>query len=85
MQIATGRHSDAEVSFKRALTIQEQVLGPSHPMVAEVLQNLAAVLKSQCRYDEAENLAQRSLSIREKVLGRDHPDVASLLNNLANI
>ena len=85
MQIATGRHSDAEVSFKRALTIQEQVLGPSHPMVAEVLQNLAAVLKSLCRYDDAVNLAQRSLSIREKVLGRDHPDVASLLNNLANI
>ncbi len=85
MQIATGRHSDAEVSFKRALTIQEQVLGPSHPMVAEVLQNLAAVLKAQCRYDDAANLAQRSLSIREKVLGRDHPDVASLLNNLANI
>ena len=85
MQFAIGRHSDAEVSFKRALTIQEQVLGPSHPMVAEVLQNLAAVLKSQCRYDDAASLAQRSLSIREKVLGRDHPDVASLLNNLANI
>ncbi len=85
MQFAIGRHSDAEVSFKRALTIQEQVLGPSHPMVAEVLQNLAAVLKSQCRYDDAASLAQRSLSIREKALGRDHPDVASLLNNLANI
>lgn len=85
MQFAIGRHSDAEVSFKRALTFQEQVLGPSHPMVAEVLQNLAAVLKSQCRYDDAASLAQRSLSIREKVLGRDHPDVASLLNNLANI
>ncbi len=85
MQFAIGRHSDAEVSFKRALTIQEQVLGPSHPMIAEVLQNLAAVLKSQCRYDDAASLALRSLSIRERALGRDHPEVASLLNNLANI
>ncbi len=85
MQFAVGKQSDAEVSFKRALTIEEQVLGPSHPMVAEPLQNLAAVLKSQCRYDEAANLALRSLSIREKALGRDHPDVAALLNNLANI
>jgi CHAT domain-containing protein/Tfp pilus assembly protein PilF len=85
MHFAVGKHSDAEVSFKRALTIEEQIVGPSHPMIAEVVQNLGAVLKSQCRYDEAANLAQRAIAIREKALGRDHPDLASTFVNLANV
>ncbi len=85
MYFGVGKHSDAEVNFKRALAIEEQIVGPSHPMVAEVLQNLGAVMKSQCRYEEATSLAQRAIAIREKALGRDHPDVASTLVNLANV
>ena len=36
-----GRYADAEPLFKRALAIQEKVLGPDHPDVAVSLNNLA--------------------------------------------
>ena len=71
--------------FKRALAIYEKALGPEHPAVATVLNNLGQVAKVQGRYAEAEPLIKRSLAIREKVLGPDHPDVARSLNNLAEL
>ena len=42
-----GKYDDAEPLYKRALTIQEEELGPRHPDVASSLNNLASLLKSQ--------------------------------------
>ena len=42
-----GKYGDAEPLYKRALTIREEVLGPRHPDVASILNNLAWLLKSQ--------------------------------------
>ena len=59
------------------------MLGPDHPRVALILNNLAGLYYRQGKSAEAEPLHKRSLAIREKVLGADHPDVATSLNNLA--
>jgi len=61
----------------------EKALGPEHPDVAQSLNNLAELYRSQGRYAQAEPLYKRSLAMLEKVLGPDHPDVANSLNNLA--
>ncbi len=81
----SGRYSEAEPIFKRALAIREKNLGPNHPDVATTLSYLALLYHDQGRYTDAEPLFKRSLGIHEKVLGPDHPDVAATLNNLAEL
>jgi hypothetical protein len=68
-----------------SLGIYGKALGPEHPAVATLLNNLGQVEKAEGRYADAEPPIKRSLAIREKVLGRDHPDVARSLNNLADL
>jgi tetratricopeptide (TPR) repeat protein len=68
-----------------SLAIYENALGPEHPAVATLLNNLGQVDKAEGRCADAEPPIKRSLAIREKVLGRDHPDVARSLNNLADL
>ena len=51
--------------------------------MADSLNNLAFLYKSQGRYGEAEPLYQQALALRKKLLGHDHPRVADSLNNLA--
>lgn len=60
-------------------------LGPDHPNVAFVLNDLALLRIAQGRYSEAEPLYLRALAIREKALGPEHPNVATSLNNLAEL
>jgi hypothetical protein len=66
-----------------SLAIYENALGPEHPAVATLLNNLGQVDKAEGRCADAEPPIKRSLAIREKVLGRDHPDLWTSLNNLA--
>src|SRR6516225_6057559 len=79
------RYSEAMPLAQRALAIQEKALGPNHPSVANLLNNLAFISVNQGRYADAEPLYKRSLAIREKALGPDHLDVAASLGNLAEL
>jgi tetratricopeptide (TPR) repeat protein len=80
------RHGgEAERLYKRALAIDEKVLGPNHPKAATALNNLASLYSKLGRYADAEPLSKRSLSINENVLGLSHPDVATSLNTLASL
>ena len=76
-------YTQAEPLYQRALDIREKALGPEHPNVAQSLNNLAELYRTQGQYAQAEPLYQRALGIREKALGPEHPDVATSLNNLA--
>jgi len=87
-----GRYSEAIPLADRAVALREKALGPNHPQVAPLLNNLAAMLNNQAlvyhaqgRYAEAVPLLQRALTIQEKVLAREHPDLATTLNNLATL
>jgi Flp pilus assembly protein TadD len=64
-----GKFSEAIPMAQRALAIRENALGPSHPYVAQSLNNLAGLYHSQGRYADAEPLFKRSLAIRENALG----------------
>ena len=78
-----GRYQEALPFFVKALAILEKSLGPAHPNVAPILNNLALLYVTQGLYTKAEPLYERSLKIREKSFGPEHPDVATSLNNLA--
>src|SRR5262249_11565149 len=62
-----GRLARAQAACRRSLAILEQVVGPDHPDVANVLNTLVMVLHDRDRYDEAEALARRSVGIMEAI------------------
>ena len=72
--LAQGRYSDTEPLLKRALAIQEKVLGPDHLNVGISLNNLARLYQVQGRYADAEQLYKRALAIQERAIGPDHPN-----------
>jgi tetratricopeptide (TPR) repeat protein len=76
---------DAELLFRRSLTIREKALGPHHRDVGIALNNLAESCRAQGRFAEAEPLYKRSHAIFEKALGPDHPSVGTALDNLAEL
>ncbi len=80
-----ARYEEAGPLLKRALAINERLLGPTHINTATSLNNLAGLYWYQGRLDEAEPLYQRALKIRKRALGPEHPDTASSLNNLAEL
>jgi len=81
--LISGNYAGAKYPLERSLAISEKILGMEHPDIANSLNNLAVLYKSQGKYDEAESLYKRSLAIKEKVMSAEHPDLASSLNNLA--
>src|SRR5262249_26114366 len=79
---AKGDVRGVEPLVRRALAIDEKVLGPDDPEVAMCLNNLAGLLYNNGDYAGAEPLYRRALAIREKSLRADHPDIAVSLKDL---
>lgn len=51
-----GQYAEAEPLYKRALVIYEQALGPDHPSVATILNNLDGLYRATKREKEADAL-----------------------------
>src|ERR1035441_542150 len=73
---STADYSGAEPLLRRALKINETVLGPDHPTTATILNDLAELLRAKADYSGAEPLYRRALEINEKALGPDNPSTA---------
>jgi len=80
-----GHYDAAEPLLRKALAVQEEVLGREHPDTAMSLNNLAWLLNAKGESALAEPLYRQALAIREKVEGPEHPDTAMSLNNLAEL
>ena len=79
-------YTRAEVAFTRAISMLERTLGPDHPELAKILDDMINIyvnLSSPAGYITAEAISYRVLAIREKSLGPAHVDVADSLDNLA--
>ncbi len=63
---AQGNYVAAEPLFKRSRAIQEKVLGPEHPNVAQVLENYAVLLRKTNRNAEAAKMEARAKAILAK-------------------
>jgi len=78
-------YAQAERLYQEELLELEEALGPDHPDVATVLNNLGRLYYEQERYAEAEPLYRRSLQIVEANYGEEHPKAARRLVNLAEL
>jgi len=83
LYLTEGKPAAAERLFRRALALQERMLGREHPAVAETLKSWAALHADHGQDETAERLYTQALAIQEKTLGPEHPDVATSLNHLA--
>ncbi|MCB9570092.1 MAG: tetratricopeptide repeat protein [Myxococcales bacterium] len=72
----------AERYWRRALATWEVALGPGHPEVASILNNLGTLEHERERLDEARALWERALAIWQASLGPEHPKTAAVLVNL---
>ncbi|HLB55026.1 MAG TPA: serine/threonine-protein kinase [Gemmatimonadales bacterium] len=72
----------AVTRLEASLAARRRLYG-RHPLVAEVLSNLGAVLEDQRRLDEAEASYREAMAIGIERLGADNDMVTSVMNNLA--
>jgi tetratricopeptide (TPR) repeat protein len=75
----------AEQNLRRDIAATEAKLGPSHPMLAQKLVDLASLLRSEGRYTEAEALCTRALAIEQEALGPRDPVTIRTIKELAMI
>ena len=80
-----GKLEEAETLFRRALTVNERVLGTDHPDTLNSVGWLGSLLHDQGKLEEAEAMYRRSLEASERVLGGDHPGTLSSTNNLGSL
>lgn len=74
-----------EQSLEREIAVDEAALGPSHPIVARKLVDLANLYRSQGRYREAEVLCTRALDIQQQTLGPKNPETIRTIKELAMV
>ena len=85
-QIKQGHYTTfGQEAIRAEQLLQKAINQSSQPsdFLAENLTNLAALYRTQGKYEEAEHLIAQSLAIDEKIYGENHPEVATSLNNLA--
>jgi centrosomal protein CEP104 len=73
----------AIVALTNELRSKEREYGLSHPDVAVLLTDLAALYSEEEQFTEAQPLYERALRIQENVLGGEHPDTVQTLTDLA--
>ncbi|MDC0674297.1 serine/threonine-protein kinase [Nannocystis radixulma] len=80
----SGRDEAARKYYGDALALAEDRLGPDHPDVAMVLNNIGVLEWRAGRAEEAIASLERALDIRVRTLGPDHPEIATSRMNLGN-
>ncbi len=76
-----GRLGEAEPYYHEALRLTKNA--GSQRVRATALNNLAALYKSQKKYEDSARLDREALDLRRTLFTGDHPDIAQSLNNLA--
>ena len=69
-----AEYVQAEPLYRRALQIDERLLGYENPRLAFPLNGLADLYREQCRFVEAEPLYRRALSLWEQILDQKHSE-----------
>ncbi|MCX4242705.1 serine/threonine-protein kinase [Paraliomyxa miuraensis] len=73
----------ALATLERARDLAVAALGPEHPTVAVVDNEIGVALYGHDRLDESLVVFRRALTIRERVLGPNEPGLARILSSLA--
>lgn len=78
-------YRDAEEYYRRALGIRREVYGETHPLVADVMNDLAILDYNMTDYAVAADLHAKALAIRRSAFGETNPLVATSLSNLGAV
>lgn len=80
-----SRFAEAERYYRRALAIQERLLGPRHGEVGITLNNLAGAMGAQGRLPQAEPVLRRALAVLDAALGAANAKAANCASNLGDL
>src|SRR4051812_25492659 len=80
-----GDDAAAEQLYRRALSIREEVLPPSHMGIVVTLEQLSATCAARGDQAEAVALLQRALPRRQCALGAEHATVLALRARIADL
>ena len=80
-----GDDAAAEQLYRRALSIREEVLAPSHMTIVVTLEQLAATCAARGNQAEALALLQRALPRRVCAVGAEHETVRALRERIAEL
>jgi eukaryotic-like serine/threonine-protein kinase len=76
------RNGEAELWYRRALSLRERAYGNRHPMVAAAMSDLSEFLSENGKGAEAVALAREHLEIMRRAYGAEHPIVATALSRV---
>jgi len=62
----TGKHAEAETTYKRAIEIKEKVAGPFSQELVPILQNYAKLLKMMGKEQEATKIEKKAMALFSK-------------------
>ncbi|MEM7160470.1 MAG: serine/threonine-protein kinase [Myxococcota bacterium] len=80
-----GHNETALAHLDEARTELERTLGPDHPDVARIFNNLGSIAQALGRLADARRYLERALELKRSRLGPDHPEIGSTLVNLSNV
>lgn len=83
--LAKGELTVARERLELCRELRERSLGDAHPLVAEAISNLAAVVDLQGDDEAALSLYREALALREVNLRPGHPSIAATLTGLAGV
>ncbi|HTK11951.1 MAG TPA: tetratricopeptide repeat protein, partial [Ktedonobacteraceae bacterium] len=78
-------YAEADILLRRALTIWERTLGPTHDDVMAARYNLALLAEKLGNYTEATTLLNLTVMVSARTQGAGHPDTILSLSNLASV
>ncbi len=81
--IQQGKLDDAEPPIRRAMEIDQRLLGPGHPDLAYDFDTLANLASYRGNYQEAAEYYQRAVDLQEKFLGPNDLALSGALGELA--
>jgi DUF2914 family protein/tetratricopeptide repeat protein len=77
-----GDYASAREYLRQAVGLQEANLGPTHPVLANFLNNLGVIYEREGKPAEAEDCYRRAYAVASAALASDHPFVVTSANNL---
>ncbi len=83
-QFSSGRADEAIATSRTGLAASEAVLPPDHPLLSNLLANLAAMLTRQGRPSDALPIARRAFELVEKAAGKPTQNSATMRVMFAN-
>jgi TonB family protein len=84
LKLEAGNDAEAEVFFRKALEIGDRTVGPDHPDMILLLNDLTRIYLKQSAHASAEPLLLRLLEMKRSK-GEDHPEVATVMASLATV